>query len=499
MKSIFSALTVLSLIAVTTITAITPAGAQSVETSVIRINSTIQTWNNAQPWDKSAPGKRRALGALLSGNRVLTTAEMAANVTYIELESADSTRTIPAKVAAIDYETNLALLVPDNGDTEGFFKGLQPLTLGSPAKIGDKVDVWQLENNGMPLVTHATIQSVDVLSSFAPGHFFLTYLAKGSMQSASSSFTLPVVRDNKLLGLLTSYNAKDQIIDVMAPEIISAFLADAKDGKFTGVPSLGIGVSSTVDPSFRKWLKLPDDVGGLYITRVRKKSAADEAGLKKGDVIVSIGEHQIGRRGYYSHPDYGRIFWSNLVRGNHKVGDPITLTVLREGKEKTIKATLARTSKRLVPQHTFDQAPNYLVKGGFIFQELSSTYLSAFGKDWQSTAPLNLLDVLSSPEDYQEGRNTLVFLSATIPTPATTGYERINNQIISKINGQPIADISTLIKAFQQPGADGLHTIEFLNSQPKTIYLDATAADTIDAQLLKRGIPALSRESRASL
>lgn len=487
MKSIFCALTF-------SIIAPGLSIAQSIETSVIRINSTIQTWNATQPWDKSAPGKRRALGALLSDHRVLTTAEMAANTSYIEMENADSTRTIPAKVIAIDYETNLALLAPDNGDTAGFFSGLKPLTIGEPAKKGDKVDVWQLEDNGMPLVTHATIQSVDVVSSFAQGHYFLTYEAKGSMQSASSSFTLPVVRNGKLLGLLSSYNSKDQIIDIMTPEIISAFLADAEDGEHLGVPSLGIGVSSTVDPSFRKWLKLPDDVGGLYITRVREKSTAELAGLKKGDVIVSIQGHPIGRRGYYSHPDYGRVFWSHLVRGSHKVAEKLTMNILRDGKEMSISATLARANKRLVPQHTFDKAPNYLVKGGFIFQELSATYLRAFGKDWQSTAPLNLLDALSSPEDYQEGRNKLVFLSATIPTPATTGYERINNLIIEKINGQPIPDIAALISAFEQPGSDGLHTIEFSDGLPKTIYLDAKASDMIDAELLKRGIPALSRQ-----
>ncbi|NWK57614.1 PDZ domain-containing protein [Verrucomicrobiaceae bacterium N1E253] len=466
----------------------------AVSKSVIRVNATIQSWNPSQPWDKSAPGKRRALGALLSGNRVLTTAEMAADASYIELENADSTRTLPAKVVAIDYETNLALLSPDNGDTEGFFQGLSPLSLGTPAKIGDQVDVWQLEDNGMPLVTQATIQSVDVVSSFAEGNFFLTYEAKGSMQSASSSFTLPVVRDGKLLGLLSSYNSKDQIIDIMTPEIISAFLADAEDGKYIGVPSLGIGVSSTVDPNFRNWLKLPDDVGGLYVTRIRNKSAAEAAGLKKGDVLVAINEHAIGRRGYYSHPNYGRVFWSHLVRGSHAVGETIQLTVLREGKEKQLTATLTRASKRLVPSLTYDQAPKFLVKGGFIFQELSATYLRAFGKEWQSSAPLNLLDVLSSPEDYEEGRNTLVFLSATIPTPATTGYERISNQIIGKINGQPIADIASLIKAFQQPGKDGLHTIEFDDGHPKTIYLDAATSDTIDAELLKRGIPRLSRQ-----
>jgi len=491
MKSILSALLLTSLITLSTVSS---ASAQSVTTSVIRINSTIQSWNPSQPWDKTAPGKRRALGALLSGNRVLTTAEMAANATYIEMENADSTRTLPAKVIAIDYETNLALLAPDNGDTHGFFKGLQPLTLGQSAKIGDKVDVWQLEDNGMPLITHATIQGIDVISSFAPGHFFLTYAAKGSMQSASSSFTLPVVQNGKLLGLLSSYNAKDQIIDVMTPEIISAFLEDAKDGDFVGVPSLGIGVSSTVDPSFRKWLKLPDDVGGLYITRIRKKSAAEKAGLEKGDVLVKIGNHAIGRRGYYTHPSYGRVFWSHLVRGDHKVGEKLNILVLRDGKEKNISVTLERANKQLVPAVTFDTAPNYLVKGGFIFQELSTTYLSAFGKEWRSAAPLNLLDALSTPEDYEKGRNTLVFLSATIPTPATTGYERLNNLIISKVNGQEIADMQGLIKAFKTPGPDGLHTIEFDSGFPKTIYLDAKSADTIDAQLLQRGIPALSRQ-----
>lgn len=470
------------------------ASSPAVKNALVRVNSTLQGWSASQPWDKSEPATRGALGILLKGNKVLTTAEMAANSTYIELENAESTRTLPATVVAIDYEANLALLAPDNGDAEGFFSELQPVELGGPAKIGDKVDVWQLENNGMPLVTHATIQSADIVSSFASGHYFLTYEAKGSMQSASSSFTLPVAKDGKLLGLLTSYNSKDQIIDIIAPEIVAAFLADAADGKYTGFPSLGIGINSTVDPGFRLWLKLPEDVGGLYVTRVRKGSAAEKAGVVKGDVLLSVDGKDIGRRGYYDDDQYGRLFWSHLVRGTRKVGDTVTLTVLRQGETKQLTATLSRPGKRLIPAHTLDQAPNYLVKGGFIFQELSTTYLKAFGKEWQSSAPLNLLDALSSPEDYQKGRNKLVFLSATIPTPATTGYEKLRNFIIAKVNGREIADIPSLIDAFRAPGPDGLHTIEFADGKPKTIYLDARISDAIDAQLLQRGIPALSRQ-----
>jgi S1-C subfamily serine protease len=466
----------------------------AVRQSLVRINSTIQIWSASQPWDKSAPKKRRALGALLEGNRVLTTAEMAADATYIELENADNTRIIPAKVVAIDYEANLALLEPDNGDTDSFFKDLKPLRLGSSAKIGDRVDVWQLEDNGMPIVTDAVIQSVDIVSSFANGHFFLTYEAKGSMQSASNSFTVPVIRNGKLLGLLSSYDSKDQIIDIIAPEIIQAFIADTSDGDYVGFPSLGIGISSTVDPNFRDWLKLSDDLGGLYVTKIRKDSAAQKAGLEKGDVIININDKAIGRRGYYTDQQYGRLYWSHLIRGSLKQGDTLELTILRGGEQKQIMATLTRPEEPLVARDTYDQAPVYLIKGGLIFQELTATYLKAFGKDWQAKAPLNLLDIMMTPEDYEKDRNKIVFLSAVIPTPATTGYERLRNFIINKVNGQTIADISTLIDAFKKPGTDGLHTIEFAEGPPRTIYLDASIADTVDTELLKRGIPALSRE-----
>lgn len=466
----------------------------SIKDSLVRINSTIQSWSAIQPWDKSPPTNRRALGVLLSDRRVLTTAEMAADATYIELENADSTRTIPAKVVAIDYEANLALLEPDNGDIESFFSDLKPLSIGQAATIGDQVDVWQLEDNGMPIITKANIQSVDIVSSFASGHFFLTYEAKGSMQSASNSFTVPVIRNGKLLGLLSTYDAKDQIIDVIAPEIIGAFLSDTADGNYNGFPSLGIAITSTVDPNFRDWLKLSEEVGGLYVTKVRKNSSAQKAGLQKGDVIIDINGKPIGRRGYYTDDLYGRLYWSHLIRGSLKIGDEVKLNILRDGEQIQLSATLERPADQLVPTHTFDQAPRYLVKGGLIFQELTATYLKAFGKNWESKAPLNLLDVLSSPEDYEDGKDRVVFLSATIPTPATTGYERLRNFVIKKVNGQDIADIPSLINAFKQPVPDQIHTIEFAEGPPKTIYLDAMLSDMVDTELLKRGIPSLARQ-----
>ena len=87
--------------------------------------------------------------------------------------------------------------------------------------------------------------------------------------------------DRKLAGILTSYDSKDQLSDVMATDIVERFVREAADGDYAGFPSLGISTSRTEDINFRAWLKLTDDVGGLYVSTVRVGSAAEKAGQNK--------------------------------------------------------------------------------------------------------------------------------------------------------------------------------------------------------------------------
>ena len=462
--------------------------------SVVRINSTLQTWNPGQPWEKNPPSQRRALAPIVGKNQVLTTGELVADATYLELESTDGTRMLPAKVIAVDFEANLALLGPSD-DEKGakFFEGTKPLELGASPKIGDTLDILQVEQNGVPLLTAGSLQSVDVITNFLEGQFFLTFEVKASMQSAASSFSLPVLHQGKLAGLLASYDAKDQLSDVTSTELLARFLQAAKTTPYSGFPSLGISTARTEDPSFRKWLKLGDDQGGLYVSTVLKGGAAATAGIRKGDVLLAIGDHTIDRRGYYKHPTYGSLFWSHLVRGEKSTGDVIKLSLLRDGQALTLDVTLTRSdeTKKLVPGYTFNQAPNYLVKGGLIFQELTKPLLEAYGEDWKSRAPLNLMDALQNPENYEDKADRIVFLSGVIPTPATIGYERLRNLIVKKVNGQEIRDMKSLAEAFKK-STDGLHSIEF-DDENLTVQLDELATSAVDKQLLQRGLPKLSR------
>ncbi|MGD1978434.1 MAG: PDZ domain-containing protein [Akkermansiaceae bacterium] len=462
------------------------------EDSLVRINSTIQSYSASQPWEKSPPRSRRGLGTLLGGQKILTTAAMAADAIYLELESADGTQNTPAKVAAIDYEANLALLVPANDP--GFLTSLTATELAPSPKPGDALTILQLESNGDPLATTGTIQRMDLLSTFVDSSFFLAYNVKGSLQTSGNSDTLPAFYKDKLAGIVTGYNSRDQISEVVAVDIIKAFLDDAADGKYDGFPSLGISATSTEDPHFRGWLKLPDDAGGLYLTRILPGGSADKAGLKKGDVILKINDYEIDRRGYYKHPDYGTLYWTHLVRGGPATGDQISLAILRDGKPLTVKATLQKAPARLVPDYRYDEAPAFLIKGGLVFQELTRPYLKAFGKgnEWANRAPLNLLDVLGNPEDYEEGRNRVVILTRVVATEATIGYDRINSQIIKSVNGKPVADLPDLAAALSKAPESGIHTIE-TDQSPFQLFLEEAISDKVDAQFLQRGLPALQR------
>ena len=118
--------------------------------------------------------------------------------------------------------------------------------------------------------------------------------------------------------------------------------------------------------------------------------------------------------------------------------------------------------------------------------------LLGFGAEWRERAPLNLLDIMENPESYKEkGRKRVVFLSGVIPTPATIGYERLQNMVVTKVNGRPIGSMQELVEAFASH-ADKLHSIEFADEN-LTLHLDEQVSTMVDSELLKRGLNRLSR------
>lgn len=458
--------------------------AASVDKSVIRVNTTMQSYNLVQPWEKGASSTRIGLGAVLPEGKVLVTAQMVTNATYIELEKPDTAAKTTAQVITVDYEANLALLKPINDND--FLSDRLPFELETNLSPKDKVEAWQFEASGTPVTTQITVSKAEVRQSFIDTARFLQIQANGPVQYRSGSFTLPVAKNNKLAGLLISYSSKDQISNILPASIIEHFLKDSEDGKYTGFPNLGIMYSQTLDEQFRNYLKLDQEDGGVFVSQVIEGASA-AASIQSGDVILSINGKGIDSRGNYNDPVWGKLSFSHLVRGKAFTGDSIKIKILREGQKKEINLKLIRRPAEdyLIDPYMFDRGPKFSIIGGLVFQELSVPFLKLFGNDWQSRAPIKMLMAHANPEMYEkEGRRKLVILTRTIPTPVTLGYERLSTLIVTKINGIPINDIQDVDKAASMP-ANGQHRIEF-DSYPKLIFLDAVLAGRVNAALEQR-------------
>ncbi len=69
---------------------------------------------------------------------------------------------------------------------------------------------------------------------------FLTYRISISMQYRDNSYTVPLVKNNKLAGLLLRFDPRTQVLDAIPAPIIAHFLKDAETQKYRGFPVSGI-------------------------------------------------------------------------------------------------------------------------------------------------------------------------------------------------------------------------------------------------------------------
>jgi serine protease Do len=125
---------------------------------------------------------------------------------------------------------------------------------------------------------------------------------------AGYSFAIPVNLAKKILDDLKQYGSVNRgILGV-------AFPSPSDEERYFKEQGIALGT-----------------VNGVYITNVMNKSAAAEAGLKEGDIIQSIDGTQLASSTEFSE----RI-------ARHRPDDIIKLTYLRDGKTKTVSATLKK-------------------------------------------------------------------------------------------------------------------------------------------------------------
>ncbi len=416
----------------------------------VKLYVTYQETNYSSPWQKKKAASRSGYGCILPSRKILTTADIVKDATMIKVEKNTEKKYYPGKIEAIDYDADLAVLTVDD---DSFFNDLKPVELEEKVRIDQPVKFLVFEESDNIRAIPGEIVKVSVEQYYLGLDSFLAYGAAVNFEDRGGGWSEPVFADGKLVGLTMSYNSKEQYATIIPSSIIRHFLEASSGGRYRGFPFHGFAGSAVRDPVFRKFLRLPPDVGGLYIHTIFPGGSAAGT-LKEGDVLLSVAGHAIDADGYYRDTLWGRLDYRDLFSRFHYPGDTVEVEIFRDGTILRLPIEMKRwvRSDYLIPPYSCGTPTKYLIVGGLILQELTADYLKEWGPNWQTAANKKFLyHYFYNSRHRRPGRERIVILNRLLPDGINLGYQRMEDMVVSKVNGRPIGKLEDVVEALGHP------------------------------------------------
>ncbi len=274
-------------------------------------------------------------GYIVTNNHVIDGA------TKIEV-TLNNNKTYQATLVGTDPATDVALIkieagglpVIPFGDSDKLRLGEWVLAIGSPYDLRSTITAGIVSAKGRSMPNYT-------------GEFKIeSFIQTDAAVNPGNSGGALVNKSGELVGINTaiisqtgSYTGYSFAVPV---NIVHKIVDDLID--FGSVKRALLGVTmQQIDDKIAEDLKL-SSMDGVYVYEVLKGGAADEAGIKKGDVITAI--------------DSARVTTPSSVQAKvntYHPGDGAVITVIRDGKEKDFKVTF-KAADSAVENGTVDES-----------------------------------------------------------------------------------------------------------------------------------------------
>ena len=409
------------------------------------------------------------------GLHLLTTAEMVADATLLEVTRKDIRQPFQAKLVLMDYAANLALL---NIEDSNFWHGLNPIEW-SPVKSKTKADADKVYSLKIKSVQEWEVES-GTIERMAVGHrgvsdAWLALLKLSGVSKSGQGF--PLLQDNETVGMILEAGKGEA--KAIPSQMLLEFLAHAGSASYKSLAHRGFSWRRLPQRSTADYFQIPPELPGIWISRILPYGTGSDV-LQRGDYLTKIGKWQLSHEGKIKHPEWGLSLFDLLFLDQLKVGDSLELELIRNGKAIVLQTRVSAYEEdgRTVPLKRVGHPPHYAIQGGFLFQELSLNYLSMWGANWRSRAPVRLRLFLEQnktvlmDDNYKNvkaksaSKNTesaprVVLVTQVIPDEINIGYQKLSNAIVLRINGQEIRRLKDVGEAFLNPETE-FHRIDFL-------------------------------------
>jgi serine protease Do len=283
-----------------------------------------------QPRQQQRAPVERGLGSgvIVSGDgTILTNNHVVEGAEKITVYLSDN-KSFQAKLVGADKPSDLAVIKIEGqdfpflnlGNSDNVRIGDIVLAIGNPLGIGQTV-------------TQGIISAKGRRTGLSDGQSFEDFLQTDAAINRGNSGGALVNVTGELIGInsqiLSTPGGGGNIgIGFSIPSNMAKSVMDqlVQNGKVRR-GMLGVNIQN-ITPETAKALELKDTVGVL-VSNVRAGSSAEKAGVKRGDIITAINGEKI---------DDGNIL-RNKVAGTMP-GNPIKITILREGNQQELSATL---------------------------------------------------------------------------------------------------------------------------------------------------------------
>ncbi len=221
-------------------------------------------------------------------------------------------------IAVLSVNKDDILLIAETGSSEDMRVGDTTFAVGAP--IDSSIYSWSVTRG----ILSGKDRLVEVTSSDNKSTYVMEVLQTDTAINSGNSGGPLCNSNGQVIGITNMKLASSQIEGIGFAIPIEEALKYAESiisGKQISRPYLGITIYDATN--------YYSNTRGIYIEYVEQNSAADKAGLQKGDKILEVNGKEVSNSSYFKHELY-----------KYDVGEQITIKVERNGKEKEIKITL---------------------------------------------------------------------------------------------------------------------------------------------------------------
>jgi hypothetical protein len=293
----------------------------SLESSVVRLAVTHQQWDPDRPWAKTKPETRQPSAVIIDGRYLLTTAQMIADATFIQVMKHGRTTQATAHPYRVDREIDLALLEVETPD---FFDDMQPVRLAGETPTRGELQTVRWK--GQQFESSASrVKRFEVQTAYVGSveHVFLLV----QTDLSGGGWSEPVFDSRgRLAGITVSQ--KDQRARVIPLEIIADFLERALEpGPPRDFPVFGARWQVNKNPALASYLGQITEPRGVLIRQIPWGSSACGV-LEPRDILLSVDGKAIDAEGFYTHPRLGQLLFTHILTDGHRVGDSLPIRVI---------------------------------------------------------------------------------------------------------------------------------------------------------------------------